>query len=174
LKALTADIRTNGLRTPIVLHEGKILDGRNRYQACKLAGIKPRFDEFEGTDTEALTMVLSINIARRHLTTTQRAALAVQLLRLERNLDRGRLRSRKQPVQNLEGVCRARDIAGARVGVSSETVRQAANIAERAPEVIDAMMDGIVSSMPEAIGMSALPRAERKAILHRLEARRRA
>jgi ParB-like chromosome segregation protein Spo0J len=39
---LVESVRINGLMNEIVLWEGKILDGRNRYLACKAAGITPR------------------------------------------------------------------------------------------------------------------------------------
>ncbi len=36
---LKKDIKENGLLEPIVLHEGQILDGRNRFNACKAVGV---------------------------------------------------------------------------------------------------------------------------------------
>ena len=44
---LVADIKENGLIESIILHEGKILDGRNRYNACNDAGVEPNFVEYE-------------------------------------------------------------------------------------------------------------------------------
>ena len=45
---LAADIQQNGLRESIVLFEGKILDGRNGYRACKAVSVEPRFIDLNG------------------------------------------------------------------------------------------------------------------------------
>jgi ParB-like chromosome segregation protein Spo0J len=71
------DIREHGLLQPIVLHEGLILDGRNRYRACQHAGVEPRFEEWSGGDSPT-AYVLSLNLHRRHLTEGQLAAIAVE------------------------------------------------------------------------------------------------
>lgn len=72
LDRLAADIAENGLRNPIVLDsDGRILDGRNRWAACEIAGVKPETVLFDGDDEAAF--VLSVNVARRHLTTGQQA-----------------------------------------------------------------------------------------------------
>ena len=68
LQDLTDDIRAHGLIDPIVLFEGMILDGRNRAAACERAGIAPHYVQFGGGREDALILVVSHNLKRRHLT----------------------------------------------------------------------------------------------------------
>ncbi len=83
-EALVDDIRENGQREPILLHpDGSILDGRNRYLACQKLGIEPKFEHWDGEGSPE-EIVLSLNLHRRHLSSAQRAAIAVEILpRLE-------------------------------------------------------------------------------------------
>ena len=75
---LVADIKKNGQREPILCDaEGRILDGRNRYRACRAAGVEPRFVTWDGVGTAA-EVALSANLRRRHLGESQRALLAAR------------------------------------------------------------------------------------------------
>ena len=76
LRGLAADIKVNGQRDAIIVFQGKILDGRNRYKACDLAGVVPRTTDFKGSKAEAMIFVWSTNFHRRHLTSSQ-AAMAL-------------------------------------------------------------------------------------------------
>lgn len=74
--ALVADIRANGLRVPIVIQDGMILDGRNRYKACQELGIHPETTEYTGNPW---AYVWSLNGTRRDLTDAQRAAIWLKI-----------------------------------------------------------------------------------------------
>ncbi len=50
-------------------------DGRNRREACKLAGVVPRTRELDGEDPTAF--ILSANVHRRNLTTGRFMAVAM-------------------------------------------------------------------------------------------------
>lgn len=66
---LSEDIKKHGLLQPIVLCEGMILDGRNRYRVCLESGIEPRFVEYQGNPWD---MAWSMNGQRRDLVQEQR------------------------------------------------------------------------------------------------------
>jgi hypothetical protein len=76
---LVESVRLNGLTNEIVLWEGKILDGRNRYLACKAAGVTPRMKSFTGSHADAVRFVCEQNLTRRHMTESQRAMAAQAL-----------------------------------------------------------------------------------------------
>ena len=103
LDALVADIRDNGQREPVVLHEGLILDGRNRFAACQLLGIEPATMEWDGNGMPE-TFVISMNLHRRHLNDGQRAMIAARLATRTRQetlvpnaFQRGKLEVQKSP-----------------------------------------------------------------------------
>ena len=77
LSDLTDDIALHGLRQPVVTLDGQVLDGWHRYSACLHAEVKPTLVEYDGDDPAAF--VLSLNMHRRNLTTTQRAVAVVSV-----------------------------------------------------------------------------------------------
>lgn len=75
IKELAEDIRRNGLLEPIMMSEGKVLDGRGRLVACGIAGIQPRFQELPAGVSPS-DHVWSANYTGRHLALNQRVAAA--------------------------------------------------------------------------------------------------
>lgn len=84
VEALANDIKTNGQITPIkALKDGRIIDGRNRFLACRMAGVEPVIevvnpDGEEVSDERAFAIATSCNSMRRDLTTSLRACLAAE------------------------------------------------------------------------------------------------
>ena len=101
LRRLADDIKENGLRYAIVRDaEGAVLDGRNRLAACRIAGIEPRFETFDG---DAIAYVLSANNERRHLTLPQRAAAVALTLASDGKRAAGRWKRDSVPMPDTLG-----------------------------------------------------------------------
>jgi len=79
--ALVADIKANGQHEPIVIFEGKVLDGRHREAACAQLGIEPICKTFDGDAVAARLLAASLNVHRRHLNREQRRELIVSELK---------------------------------------------------------------------------------------------
>jgi ParB-like nuclease domain len=181
---LVQDIREHGLLQPIVLCDGKILDGRNRYRACQHAGVEPRFEEWRGESPTAY--VLSLNLHRRHLTEGQLATIAVEAkVRFEEEA-RERKRAHGQTAPGRPSTLRpnsdevsGRDFKAERgrrsnvraakeVGVTRCAVRQAERVKEADPELFEKVRTGAVPLRGAAkevergqgvVGKRAKPRA---------------
>lgn len=137
--ALLGDIKKQGLQEPIILHpDGSILDGRARYQVCQKLEIGPKFRTWRGRGS-VLNLVLSLNLCRRHLSASQRAALAVELLpRFEaeaRERQRGGRGGRLLPPNLGEAKGESADKAGALVQVAHGYVAEAKRLKERSPDL---------------------------------------
>lgn len=78
-EGLKQSIAEIGLLEKIMLYEGQILDGKERYRACLAVGVEPQFEDFEGDDEKALAFCLSANLYRQHVTPSQCAAMEAEL-----------------------------------------------------------------------------------------------
>jgi hypothetical protein len=79
-EALKANIAAHGQREPIWTYQGKVIDGRNRLKACQELGVTPMTREWDGQGS-LTAFIVSLNLHRRHLTSSQRAACGVDVKR---------------------------------------------------------------------------------------------
>jgi len=147
------DIRLHGLRNDIVLYEGKVLDGRNRLAACKIAKVEPRFVEWSGTGSPT-EWVISENLVRRHLSASQRAVIALDILPLlekeakerqrQSNSYRGNGRSAKK-CANRNGKGKASEAAARIARSNPRYVESVKAINAQAPELLDLIRTGDIN-----------------------------
>jgi hypothetical protein len=135
LEALRADIDANGQINKIILHQGKILDGRNRYAVCGMLAIEPETIEYPGDDP--LGLVLSQNLRRRHLDASQRAMIAEKLANMQHGGTRQNEAGSKAQICALPSapvISRAK--AAKLLAVSERQVDNAAQLRREAPSKI--------------------------------------
>ena len=160
-------IELDGLQNPIILFQGMILDGRNRYRACKELGRPIAVFEFVGTEQQALTYVLSSNQHRRNLTPSQRGIVAFDITPgIARDVNRKRIEKLRETLaRKAGGECltissntqsevdrpvSTRAIAADMMGVSENYVEHAKRIKEADAELFEDVRAGRVT-IPEAI-----------------------
>jgi site-specific DNA-methyltransferase (adenine-specific) len=171
LADLSEDIKQHGQREDIVLFEGKVLDGRNRWMACTFAGVEPRTRDFSGSSAEALEYVWSTNRLRRHLNPGQMAIAEAERLKLDHEYrqlveaekekaskgGRPKKGSDKKPVskppETIQEVSRfERETAAKRAkaaGTNQKYVHLADKIVKDAPDLAEKVKSGAMT-LPQA------------------------
>jgi hypothetical protein len=80
MASLVDDIKANGLLDPIMLtHDGELVDGRNRLQACEMAGVEPQFIHLD-SDIDPYAIVNAKNERKNHTTGQQAMGRAIVAL----------------------------------------------------------------------------------------------
>jgi len=129
------------LRNPVIVYQGKILDGNQRIRVCRSARVEPRFIIFEGTDAEALDMVWDLNAARRHLTASQKAMAVAKSTLLFGSGERTDLSASGQVTDEL----------AEKIGVGRSSVYDAKKVLrEGTPKEIESVETGNASVKPVA------------------------
>jgi N6-adenosine-specific RNA methylase IME4 len=152
--ALVEDIKKHGLRMPIVQIKNAILDGRNRYRACLLAGVDVRTEEFTGTDPVAY--VISANLQRRHLDASQRSMVASRLA----NLPRGRPWPSNTPKDTF-----TQPEAAKVLNVSHRSVVRAANVQSLGVPELVGMVDRGELAVAVADKIAKMPHEEQTRVI---------
>jgi N6-adenosine-specific RNA methylase IME4/ParB-like chromosome segregation protein Spo0J len=150
-QALVEDIRVRGLISPIIMLDGMILDGRNRYRACIDAGVPVQTENFTGDDP--LGWVISSNLHRRHLNESQRAMIAAKLANM-----------RQGERTDLAQICaKSQDRAAELLNISRRTVQHAAVVRDHAvPELAQKVERGELAVSVAAEAARLPPEEQRK------------
>jgi ParB-like chromosome segregation protein Spo0J len=152
-QALVDDIRENGQREPIIVHDGLILDGRNRYRACIDLGLEPATMKWDRVGTPE-AYVISTNLRRRHLNESQRAMIAKKLATLTHG--------QRKADASIEAS--SQDDAARMLNVSRSAVQRAAVVQQRAtPELVEAVERGDIP-VSTAAQLVHLPKARQREI----------
>ncbi len=170
LRELADDISENGLQNAIVLLDGKVLDGQNRLAACKLAGVEPTFVEWKGIGSP-LYWVVSQNLMRRHLSASQRAVVALELLPMlekeakeRQRMSPGRGKKGSEKFAESEASGKASEIAAKLVGANSRYIEIIKQVNLKAPDLINEIKVGRIS-VTEANWVADLPTKDRKSLM---------
>jgi len=154
---LCEDIATNGLVNSIVLYDGKILDGRHRYEACIEAGVEPSFREYKGDDP--VGHVLSLNLLTRDWKPGQKAMIASNLANMSHGVGKGQGKCANLRISEV-----SQSEAAEQMGVSRRTLQTAKKIKEKANKAIVKMVEDGDISVNAGAALAELPAKKQEAI----------
>lgn len=154
---LTADVAEHGLREPVWLHEdGRIIDGRNRYLACRKAGLEPSFRTYVDDDSKLVPFVISLNLHRRHLNESQRSMVGARIA----NLDHGQRADRVDTA-----IAVSQEQAARQLNVSVDSIQRAKKVQDIGiPELVKKVESGSLA-VSTASEIARAPEEEQRRVI---------
>jgi len=162
---LRDDIRDSGYdqKQPVIVYEGEIIDGWNRWTACLELKITPPTRQFDGSDTEAIAFVMRTN-KRRNLNSGQWACIAAEAedimqaikAEAEKRMKAGKVNLTQIIVegrQERETATKAAEL----FNTNRTYVNQAVKMKTAAPEVFEKVKAGKMTMQDAAKAVRAIP-----------------
>jgi ParB-like chromosome segregation protein Spo0J len=169
--------------------DGQIVDGRNRWAACKLANVECRTVEYTGDDP--LGFVISLNLHRRQLSASQLAIVGVEVEALrskeavKRKSDRCREKAAERPrdplrrrtagasqvPQKIGEPARASEAArqaAKEIGVNHDYISKAKRLTQDAPELVKLVKSGELK-LQDAATLAKMSKQQREQVFAQLE-----
>jgi hypothetical protein len=178
-EGLKQDILENGQREHVVFWCGALLDGRNRMRACEELGIAPNIFDLP-LDKDPWKYVISHNLHRRHLSTSQRAMIASKLANLKNGERKANIDASSQAVSTSQAVSidtaegvetagssekASLDDAAKQLNVGRATVARAKQIQATGSEELIAAVERDEISVSAGAEIAEMPIEEQKAVL---------
>lgn len=153
---LVEDIREHGQREPVWLHaDGRIIDGRNRYNACRRLGDEVKFRTYDGDDESLVAFVLSLNLHRRHLDESQRAMVAARIA----NMRQGE----RTDIAQIQAM--SQSAAAELLNVSRSAVQSAKKVQDDGSPALAAAVDAGMVAVSTAANLTDLPPKEQRELI---------
>ena len=165
--ALKQDIAANGLRIPVLLYENKILDGRNRYAACREVGVKADTIQYVGNDP--VGHVISLNLMRRHLNTSQRAMISLKIAHYKNGGIRVGQNTLASQTANLPTEASQLEVAKL-LQISPRIIRSAINLQKKAAHELIEMVENGTLTINAAQTIAALANHKQAVVIARIAA----
>jgi len=150
-EAFKADIEKNGLVQPIVLHKGKVLDGRHRQKACSELDIDAHYitdDELIETQGDPWAYVWSSMMRKNH-SESQLSIYAAEWQGVVGPKKMGRPKKGESKKSGTGAGLKSgdtRDEAAEKFGIGGRTVSKAANVLEKGcKQLQQAVKDGRIN-----------------------------
>ena len=134
---LLASIRAHGLRRPIVVWRGQVIDGLHRLKACLEAGVEPRY-EFLDEGEDPFECLADENISLRNMTQNDKARLAYDMSQYSKP---GRPRATDENSAHVRSLTQGE--AAELVGVSKRLVSDASRVLSEDSTAVPALQEAV-------------------------------
>ena len=159
---LLASIRERGLRNPIIVWRGEVIDGVHRLRACIEAGVEPRYQYLEDHE-DPRGVLVDVSMPYRHMTQNEKAVTA--LLMSQYSMP-GRPQSSGQNSATLRSMTQGE--AARLVGVSQRLVSDASRVlasdSPAAPALKEAVLQWRVKCSDAARVVELPPEIQSRAV----------